>query len=1383
MSDAITRCLAATSDVAAPFLLDTFVKATVLVAAAYLATTLIRPASAAVRHRIWGTTFVCLLLLPVLLALLPDWRFPIVPRLKSARPVVSVAPSQFQPAASRALEADASATAERFRERLSGADAPAPSPSDYRSPRASLAPPAAPELSEEATTPLAAASTVIRRPASKISWQSSVVVIWLVGVALALMPIAVGLARNRALGRGAEPAFDYERYPLFVELRRSLGIRRIVRLLETKESLVPMTWGILQPIVLVPRVWREWPLERQRIVLLHELAHVKRWDTACQVLSRLICAIYWFHPLVWYSLRRLRAEREMACDDRVLMAGERATNYAAHLLEIARDYSAAGMTAAVAMARPTSLEQRIRALLDQARSRLPISSAVGGTVLVCAAILLVAVATAGQARTTVPQTTAATDEQTDERPDAEASVADGESTEAQAGPAITLQVAMPALPEPTTFEEVAQSLNLHFETIRSAAFSSDGRLLAVAHGGHRTGGAVRIWDMQDKKEIASWEEPHGINSVHISPDGRFVAFSHLSDKPVTIGSIESGEEILEIATGNNQTRVRFSPDGKTLVTASTGGALKLWNVEDGKELKSLASLSFNLQCVAFSRDGTRIVAGGGPFRGDNFGWAGVWDVASGKQIAEMKDMPDSVLGIAISPDGNIVATAGRDGAARLWETETGKLASTLSGHQSALEWVDFSPDGKMLASGSYDDTAKLWSVDDGGEVATLPGHRGDVLTARFSPDGKTLATGGDGGVVRLWSVATREQTGVLEPDAIRLDPRSPVLSIACSPDGKTIASAHEDKTLRLRDAHTGKVRRVLGGHEAEVTCVAFSADSKTLATAGCDNTVRLWEVAGDREPATLTGHTDWVLAVAFAPDGKTVASSGSDKTVRLWDVETAKQTAVLEGHAQMVRCLAFSPDGKLLASGSTDATVRLWDVKSRSEAGTLEGRSGGALAFSPDGGTLATVGGDGAIILRDTATGNERRVPNRRSGAIWCLAFSPRGATLAGGVSDGAIVLWDPDSLATRASLRGHSDSVTSLAFTPDTGALISGSSDQTIKLWKSRQPPVPPLVALQAAEDGHSCRFVLFSPDGRLMVTGGDDTVIKVWDMQTGQPLRTLEGHNRGSSCGAFSPDGRLLATGTWGDVILLWDVASGDRIGELATGHDYALRVEFSPDGSRLAVATWSKTVSVCDVQSRQKLWASAEQSLAVTGVSFSPDGKTLVTTTGDKTKRELGGEAKLWDADSGKELALLSGHTDMVAPGLFSADGRLLFTGSADAMLRIWDVESRELRTTVSTPRAVQCLALLPDGRSVLSAHYGGRVSRWDTESGRFLAEYEGPAHTVTVFQVSCSPDGSLVATACTDGAIRLWPTLPAPAPVAATSAKSVRGWAVGAQGLKE
>jgi len=209
-------------------------------------------------------------------------------------------------------------------------------------------------------------------------------------------------------------------------------------------------------------------------------------------------------------------------------------------------------------------------------------------------------------------------------------------------------------------------------------------------------------------------------------------------------------------------------------------------------------------------------------------------------------------------------------------------------------------------------------------------------------------------------------------------------------------------------------------------------------------------------------------------------------------------------------------------------------------------------------------------------------------------------------------------------------------------------------------------------------------------------------------------------------------------------------------------------------LAVASGSKTVSVWDVQSRQKLWASAEQSLPVTSVTFSPDGKTLATATGNRKKREEPGEVKLWDAESGKELTSLPGLIDVIARVCFSPHGRLLATGGADATLRIWDAESRQLNLTISTTGAIQRVTFLPDGKSVLTAHYGGRVSQWDVDSAELLAEYEGPTERITVLEISYSPDGSLLATSSTDGAVRLWPAMPAEALGPGTSAALVRGW---------
>src|SRR5438874_11684073 len=121
--------------------------------------------------------------------------------------------------------------------------------------------------------------------------------------------------------------------------------------------------------MLLPAEAGQWSAERRRIVLLHELAHVKRWDCLTQMITRIVCAFYWFNPLVWVAVRRMCIERERACDDLVLNSGCKASEYASHLVAIAGKFRRAPQVAAIAVARPSGLERRIRAILDGRRNR------------------------------------------------------------------------------------------------------------------------------------------------------------------------------------------------------------------------------------------------------------------------------------------------------------------------------------------------------------------------------------------------------------------------------------------------------------------------------------------------------------------------------------------------------------------------------------------------------------------------------------------------------------------------------------------------------------------------------------------------------------------------------------------------------------------------------------------------------------------------------------------------------------------------------------------------------------------------------------------------------------------------------------------------------
>jgi beta-lactamase regulating signal transducer with metallopeptidase domain len=152
--------------------------------------------------------------------------------------------------------------------------------------------------------------------------------IWLAGFAFVVLRTLAGVASLWRLELGSR----VETSPAWADLLRRLvagvGLRRPVVLLKSHRRQMPMTWGVIRPRLLLPDSSENWPEERRRAVLLHELAHVRRWDYAANFVTRLACAVWWFNPLVWLAARQLAAERERACDDIVLNHGASPAQYA-----------------------------------------------------------------------------------------------------------------------------------------------------------------------------------------------------------------------------------------------------------------------------------------------------------------------------------------------------------------------------------------------------------------------------------------------------------------------------------------------------------------------------------------------------------------------------------------------------------------------------------------------------------------------------------------------------------------------------------------------------------------------------------------------------------------------------------------------------------------------------------------------------------------------------------------------------------------------------------------------------------------------------------------------------------------------------------------------
>jgi beta-lactamase regulating signal transducer with metallopeptidase domain/tetratricopeptide (TPR) repeat protein len=341
------------------FALDVAFKATVLLAITALALVLLKRASAAARQLVATLGLAGSLLLPAATLVAPHWELPLltspVPEAKTfaraSRAGHEVTPRLEDDASSAALEREFSTEDRGVR---------------------------APEALEVAAATAPAARpipTLPKEPLSPMTWMLAVLGLWSAGTALALARLALGAARVRRVCRRASPDADPGWTVIAGELSAKLGLPHPVDLLFSEELAVPVTTGLLRPIVLLPEGAHRWNEERRRVVLLHELAHVKRADWLALLLGQTAAALYWFHPLAWTLRVQMRKDCERACDDLVLAAGTRASVYAAHLLSIIRSLRLSHQRAlpAVAMARRSYWDGRMRAILDPAVERRTVS--------------------------------------------------------------------------------------------------------------------------------------------------------------------------------------------------------------------------------------------------------------------------------------------------------------------------------------------------------------------------------------------------------------------------------------------------------------------------------------------------------------------------------------------------------------------------------------------------------------------------------------------------------------------------------------------------------------------------------------------------------------------------------------------------------------------------------------------------------------------------------------------------------------------------------------------------------------------------------------------------------------------------------------------------
>jgi WD40 repeat protein len=511
----------------------------------------------------------------------------------------------------------------------------------------------------------------------------------------------------------------------------------------------------------------------------------------------------------------------------------------------------------------------------------------------------------------------------------------------------------------------------------SIRFSSDGKKLIAASDKQ----GIKIWQRQSHNKFTQHQiisQKETIMSIAISRDFKKIAIGSFLGNKNLIKIFTIDGKLLKTFDNAHNKRINdlsFSPDGQTLASGSADDTVKIWDLQNAKDIKTIL-INKAVFIVTFLNKDTLITA-------DSDEKIKLWDVYKGNLKKEFKERHlQTISDLAVSSDHKTLVSASKDKTIKIWNIEDGKLLDTLTNDTSGFLDVEFIKNSKEIASVSENGDIKMWDLDN-----KLPTLEGEKLS--FSPDKSTIATIKNR-EIKLWKPNFQPIKSFLT------DHNGSITQIRFSHDSKIIASTSADKTIKLWNLN-GKLLTTLKGHQESVTSVAFNPKDNIIVSGSLDRTAKLWSINGTLKK-TLKGHQEVVTSVDFSRDGEIIASGSNDDKVKLWnqkgelmntlqdytddilDVKFITVTAFLQGfwekqfvatasrdktvqlrslngkklgnsleHKDGVKQLKFDPNNNILASFTENNTIKFWSLKGNDLLTINSDDNISDIDFSPDG--------------------------------------------------------------------------------------------------------------------------------------------------------------------------------------------------------------------------------------------------------------------------------------------------------------------------------------------------------------------------------------------------------------------------------------------------
>ena len=574
----------------------------------------------------------------------------------------------------------------------------------------------------------------------------------------------------------------------------------------------------------------------------------------------------------------------------------------------------------------------------------------------------------------------------------------------------------------------------------------------------------------------------------------------------------------------------------------------------------------------------------------------------------------------------------------------------------------------------------------------------------------------------------------------------PINAVDFSPHKNIIATASDDNTAKVWDGNTGFLLLDLKGHTKSVTDVHFSTDGNKVITASNDNSAKLWNCNTGNLLYSFV-HESAISSAQFNMGGTKIVTASYDKKSKIWDAETGSLLFTLTGHSGYIYLAKFSPNGKLIASVSADSTCKIWDTETGNLVFNLRGHQGDVtfFDFNYDGSKLVTASADKNCFIWDLRNGKLVNTFKGHKDQVSTAVFNPKGDQFVSSSADGYCIIWNAISGKELKVLGSHTDIVNTAVFNKSGSLIVTASWDHTCKVWNSFTGE---LLYDFDRNNFHNINLAIFTDtEHPRVITATNEGKAEVWSLANGKLLFELKSYVPQVENINFSSGGEKILTRTL-HATYIWDNAKPTNLALWDASGNFRASI-FSPDGKKIITTSADTIVRMYDAETGKVLKEMKGHTDAITDLVYSLDGKYIVTSSFDGTVR-------LWNSESGKTVRILHGHTDYIYSIRFNLDGTKIITASLDNTARIWDVQTGNvLKLLKGHSDFLFHAEFSPDGTRAVTASNDQTAIVWDVNTGKILTKVKEKTGVLVFAQLS--PDNKQLLTYDNSDVLRIWDIL--------------------------